>query len=294
MASSIRRTRSKSTNIQIVEVEFTDKPELPVNVLCCQTKDLPDHVAREATWTSTPLSQRGYYALIRYLDPKKWDHYQAVEFIRVHGQDPWYYLEEEHDETSWNTWSSHRIPQENNIGLGWWRPTDPQHPDYRPSETTTPTEEALAEGLHHIATLQGSHPLTKEEPPHLLPQVIQAAEEGIKIPTDIPPLITQIQAPAMSLMQQANHTTTGSNGGPTGNIPIFDGDRKYAGTWMDRFKIYKIANKNKEQMTNPYLWVGVALMHITEPLVNAWAIEQSEMLEDWILNHQFSKNNEQL
>ena len=114
-------------------------------------------------------------------------------------------LEAENDGLSWNTWPSHRIPQQNNVGLGWWKITDPQHPDYHPSQTMTPMEEALAEGLHHIATLQGSHPLIHKQPPHLLFQVIQAVEEGIKIPTDIPPLAAQTQTQtsvqAMSLTQ---------------------------------------------------------------------------------------------
>src|SRR5487761_1362194 len=94
--------------------------------------------------------------------------------------------------------------------------------------------------------------------------------------------------------QQANRTTTGSNGGPIGSLPVFDGDRKLSSNWMDRFKIYKIANKNKEQMTNPYLRVGAALMHIAGPLVNAWAVEQSEKLEDCITTQQYSKNDKQL
>src|SRR5487761_1166683 len=98
----------------------------------------------------------------------------------------------------------------------------------------------------------------------------------------------------MSSTQQVNRTTMGSNGGPIGNIPVFDGDRKYASTWMERFKIYKIANKNKEQMTNPYLRVGTALMHIAGPLVNAWAVEQGKKLENRVTNHQFSKSDEQL
>ena len=168
MASSIKRTRSESTNVQIVEVELPENTELPVNVPRRRTKDLPDHVAGQATWTSTPPSQRGYYALIRYSDPKKCDHYQAVEFLRINEQDNWYYLEAENDGLSWNTWSSHQIPRNNNVGLGWWKITDPQHPEYRASQSTTPTEETLAGGLHHVATLQGSHPLTHEQPPHLL------------------------------------------------------------------------------------------------------------------------------
>ena len=63
---------------------------------------------------------------------------------------------------------------------------------------------------------------------------------------------------------------------------------------MDRFKIYKIANKNKEQMTNPYLRVGTALMHITGPLVNAWAVEQSEKLEHKVTIQRFAEADEQL
>ena len=63
---------------------------------------------------------------------------------------------------------------------------------------------------------------------------------------------------------------------------------------MDRFKIYKIANKNKEQMTNPYLRVGTALMHIAGPLVNAWAVEQSDKLEQKVTIQRFAETDEQL
>ena len=45
-------------------------------------------------------------------------------------------------------------------------------------------------------------------------------------------------------------------------------------------------------MTNPYLRVGAALMHIAGPLVNAWAVQQGETLEDRILTQQFSKNDD--
>ena len=204
MASTIKRTRSESTNVQIVEVELSKNPKLPTNVLCRQTKNLPDHIIRQATWTSTPPSQQGYYALIRYLNPKKHDHYQAVEFICVNREDAWFYLKAEHDGTSWNTWSMHRIPTDNNVGLGWWKITNPQHPEYRPSQSMTLIEETLAGGLHHITTLQGSHLLTHKRPLHLLTQIAQAVEEGISIPIDISPLgATQTQT-TMSTTQQAN------------------------------------------------------------------------------------------
>ena len=47
-------------------------------------------------------------------------------------------------------------------------------------------------------------------------------------------------------------------------------------------------------MTNPYLWVGAALMHIAGPLVNAWAIEQGKKLKDQITIQQFAETNKQL
>jgi len=49
----------------------------------------------------------------------------------------------------------------------------------------SPDEEILAGGVHHIATLQGSHPFTEQEP--ILPQIEAAVYQGIDIPLNTTP-----------------------------------------------------------------------------------------------------------
>jgi hypothetical protein len=69
--------------------------------------------------------------------------------------------------------------------------TDPRHIDYIPEpeefHETEPTEEFLARGVYHVATLQG--PQAQLSPTHLiLPTIEQAAAQGEEIPVDIEPI----------------------------------------------------------------------------------------------------------
>ena len=81
--------------------------------------------------------------------------------------------------------------------LGWWNIDDSQHPDFfvhHPEHAPAPPEETLAEGLHHVVTLQGVTPFTPQIP--ILSQIETAATQGIAIPVDIAPIASTL--PVMS------------------------------------------------------------------------------------------------
>jgi hypothetical protein len=62
-------------------------------------------------------------------------------------------------------------------------------------------------------------------------------------------------------------------------MPIFDGNRSKAKSWMCRFKVYMMANKGKDQIVVPEQCMGVALSYIMGPCMNAWVDEQLTSLE---------------
>jgi Retrotransposon gag protein len=94
--------------------------------------------------------------------------------------------------------------------------------------------------------------------------------------------------------QQVNRTQY-SNGSLGGNaLPTFDGTRAKAKDWMRRFKVYKLANKTKEQMAIPLQRVGVALSYIIGPRVDSWVEGQVEELEDKTTNKNYAETDERL
>ena len=182
-----------------------------------------------------------------YLNTNRRDHI-PIEFIHANNTDQWVVLN--YRENSWytNQWRILNTPSL----LGWWLETDPQHPDHIDPEHFSPTlhttieqqqEEILAGGVHHIATLQGTHSFEEQE--LILPQIEAAIEQGIPIPLNTTPAATT--QPQLSIrtnmaeQQEEINTTTGQAGQEAqrinvitnpanstlkGNPPfIFDGDR---------------------------------------------------------------------
>ena len=153
--------------------------------------------------------------------------------------------------------------------LGWWLESDPQHPDHINPEHFSPTlhttikqqqQEILAGGVHHIATLQGTHPFKEQEP--ILPQIEAAIEQGIPIPLNTTPAAaTQPQLSIRTTMAEQGeeiNTMTGqagqevprinvinnpAHGALKGNPPfIFDGDRSTTRCFMVNFDLFKAIN----------------------------------------------------
>jgi len=90
---------------------------------------------------------------------------------------------------------------------------DSQHQDFfahHPEHTPAPPEETLAGGLHHIATLQGATPFTPQTP--ILPQIEEAATQGIAIPVDIAPITATLPViPPVAPSAPAIVATSGPN-----------------------------------------------------------------------------------
>jgi hypothetical protein len=144
----------------------------------------------------------------------------------------------------------------------------------------SPTKSFLSGGLHHIAMLLGSHPLTPEPSAPILIQAIkQAAIKGQHIPLNQPPVTAMAQP--ITNTQTVGRTVVRSNGSlGEGHMPVFDGDRSKAKSWMHCFKVYMMANKGKDQISVPEQHVGVALFYIMGPCVDAWVDEKLISLEE--------------
>ena len=164
----------------------------------CSIDNLPDHVKRNvdldptdergAEWST---KQKGYIAKL-HINNSTGDSFQEqpVKFIhnKETGVDNWYLL------ISWNTQQGTQyytnefgwIIQGGTGGLGWWDQFDPEYPKHsskgKGKFKATPDEEIISGGTHHIVTLQGTHPLTPEQPPVLLKAISRSASLGETIP----------------------------------------------------------------------------------------------------------------
>jgi len=188
-----------------------------------------------------------------------------------------------------------RIVQGGTGGLGWWDQFDPEHPEHpsrgKGKAKATPDEETIAGGTHHIVTLQGTHPLTLEQPPILLEAISHSASQGESIPMYFPPAIIGMassQQPQTS-QTQANMTITPAQGSNTqrngeggslmGNAPpIFYEDRMQAQEFLDMITIWKAVNYKKEVMKDPYTRTALVLTYIKGDNVNSWAKRQLDIL----------------
>jgi len=167
--------------------------------------NLPDHIKRNidldpedqrgAEWSSR---QKGYVAKI-HVDDSTGDSFNEhpVEFIhnKATGIDNWYILvpRDTKQGTQYYTNKFGQVIQGGTGGLGWWDQFDPEHPEHpsrgKGKAKATPNEEIIAGGTHHIVTLQGTHPLTPEQPPVILEAISRSTSLGETIPMYFPPAI---------------------------------------------------------------------------------------------------------
>ena len=276
--------------------------EEPKRVHRRQQDDLPAHVKVNAyyEYQGPGNSDNGYY-----VDLATKSH-APVEFVQANDNFFWVGLLWKGD--GWYT--SIKAKLRHNRNLGWWKETDPQHPDYVNPEHFSPTlhtdierspqEEILAGGIHHIATLQGSNPFTEQEP--ILPQIESAVQQGYHIPLDIAPA-TAIH-PQLSIrttmagQQEEINVATGqtgqseqrinvinnpSNGALKGNPPpIFNRDRSTTRKFINNFDLWKALNRSNDIMKKPFSRVVTLLTYMDGPLVDAWKEEQMHKLQEAI------------
>ena len=115
-----------------------------------------------------------------------------------------------------------------------------------------PLDDALADTLDPVVSLQGSLPL---DPPQ---QEVMSVNVTTAIPTQNPP----------------------SNGGMRGVPPsIFDGTRSRTDDFMGQFHRFKMVNRMHEAMRVPFDRVLTALTYMRGPLINDWVDQQEKKLD---------------
>ena len=272
----------------------------------CPINNLPDHVKRNvdldpedkcgAEWST---KQKGYIAKLQIDTNPNVLHEQPVEFIhnKATGTDNWYLLvpRETDQGTQYYTNEFRRIIQGGTGGLGWWDQFDPEHPEHpsrgKGKAKATLDEETIAGGTHHIITLQGTHPLTPEQPPALLEAISRSTSQGETIQMYFPPTIVgmassqQPQTPqtqanvTITPAQGSNMQRNGEGGSLMGNAPpIFYGDRVQAQEFLNTITIWKVVNYKKEEIKDPYTRTALVLTYIKGDNVNSWAKRQLDIL----------------
>ena len=110
-------------------ITFPDHSTL-VPVIHRMHDDLPPHVKGAAIWLSHGIAGKGYYIILEYTPS---NNTETVEFIN----NQWYGLVLNQQTVS--TCQSLAIAFENSLGLGWWTPADPAHPNYQPPQPPSRT-----------------------------------------------------------------------------------------------------------------------------------------------------------
>jgi hypothetical protein len=224
-------------------------------------------------------------------------------------------------------------------GLGYWRETDRENPAYRSprppgsfgasqlnssgseSESEAPAspqnqpdplaDDTLAATVGTIVTLQGSHPLTQEQPPvmaqrissqiydlyqqggSLLPPQL-SSQAAPNVPSGLPPITAAASSSSTQRAVHAGSTITAATtapvnpgtGGLKGLAPsIFYGDRNKSDLFLKEFKQWKLINRNTDEMKEPYNRVLMALAYIKGERVNDWQEEQLNKLESTTHQH---------
>jgi len=167
-------------------------------------------------------------------------------------------------------------------------------------------------GVHHITTLQGSHPFTEQTP--ILPQIKAAVHQGIDIPLNIAPVTAiypqlSIQT-TMAAQQEEINVATRQTGQETqrinvitnpadstlkGNLPfIFNGDRSTTRRFLTNFNLWwKAINWHNDTIRKPFTRVITLLSYMNSTKVDAWKEEQMQKLQE-AMDDRIQETNEDL
>ena len=181
-----------------------------------------------------------------------------------------------------------RIAHENTYNLGYWSESDPQHPSNRTNlqftqaDNTSESEEplstapnpivtSLAAALTPVVSLQVTQPLNAPlVNPTITPAIIASAIAQ-------PPPVTAPPANPPAHMAGNPPPTTGSLRGVPPNV--FTGNHSRSEAFLNKFRRYRLLNKNNEVISNPFTRVLTALSYIKGPIVEDWVNAQDRRLE---------------
>jgi hypothetical protein len=199
------------------------------------------------------------------------------------------------------------------LGVGWWIPSDNQHPDFvaqpgpssqsataqpesvQASGTQTPAyKEFLSAATHHVAQISGTLPLTPEtqEAP-ITSQILEATIAGhsFTLKSEAGHLSAAVPESEHLSMADPQISTTvfpqtqnlaPLNGqGLFGAPPeVFDRNRVKAKEYMRSFKCWWALNEEKTVFDIPYKWVALCISYMKGPKVEDWAEAQQELMND--------------
>jgi hypothetical protein len=263
---------------EITVTFFSDSPR-PIT---CRTSDnLPPHVKGVAKWNNKGIFSPGYYIPQEFTPTNA---REPVEFIN----NSWYTLIVQGNKILCK--GSEAIPRENTIGLGYWKITDPQHPNYqapikvdipsRPASRSTfraPIEsdsESSTASAKSFQTIHEPNSPVHSDPAPTIDAIVASIDSTISLSGTLP-----LDPPDMS----ASATTVSLNP-PTNGIKgvapaIFDGKRSRAENFLNNFRQFKLLNRKNESFSIPFYRVLTALSYIRRPLIEDWVNAQDKMLE---------------
>jgi hypothetical protein len=190
------------------------------------------------------------------------------------------------------------------LGVGWWIPSDNQHPDFviqpgpssqsapaqpesvQASGTQTPAyEEFLSAATHQVAQLSGTFPLTLEtqEAP-ITSQILDVAVAGYSFILDTEAECLSVAVPESEHLSMADPQISTTlipqtqnpapmNGNSLFGAPleVFNGNRAKAKEYMHSFKCWWALNEEKTVFNIPYKQVTLCLSYMKGPKVKDWA-----------------------
>ena len=244
-----------------------------------RTKDnLPAHVRGIAKFHRLGGIGTGYY-LPQHVSVN--NELEPLEFVN----NSWFGLVFIHQQKGYFTCSSLQIFADNKLELGYWRTTDPQHPDFKPVETPIASSSGYcapsgsdSEDKQTPTNHPAESPLFELAPTFPIEHSIQVTETQDDQPPEENP-----NNPENPPDEPITHNMAGNggNGGALrGTAPsIFTGDRSRSDAFTSEFHRYCLLNRNNDAIANPFNRVLTALSYIKGPLVEDWVSAQDRCLE---------------
>jgi hypothetical protein len=249
--------------------------------------NLPPHIKGVTKWNNTGIFGPGYYVPQEFTPTNA---QEPIEFLN----NSWYALIVQGNKILCK--SSEAIPQENTIGLGYWKITDPQHPNYHePIKVDVPSRSA-SRNMFRAPTSESSSSLgTSTISAHTAQSVETTHKPNSPAVTQPPPTIASVTAlfgpldppndppvdPDTEMSVNATTTTPNPpNNGMKGTAPaIFTGDHSRSDTFWNEFRRYCLLNRNNKSVKVPFFRVLTTLSYIQGPLVEDWVNARDEELE---------------
>jgi hypothetical protein len=207
----------------------------------------------------------------------------------------WHSLMFVKSEQSFFTCKTQSIARENTYSLGFWLPTDPEHPEYTAPEPidTDPPEESPTH-----RPVASSRPISRASSVGALSyqsQTNSPVAQTISLFTGLPTIT--LSSMSVNTTTPAGGSGGGGGGGGTGMVTnpphsnggmqgvppsVFDGTQSNTDEFWAQFCRYKLINRTHESMIRPFDRVLTALTYIHGPMVNDWVNSQEEHLAEQV------------